>query len=99
MNSSTTVDASVQARANDNDNDRATDQLALLAQWSGQQSITLPCGRYHLSEIDGSGSMTINAQGNVAIFVDGALSAKQGLKEREFRRVQKSILFKLIVLC
>jgi hypothetical protein len=74
------VAASVQARANDNDNDRATEQLALLSRWSGQESITLPCGRYHVSEIDGAGSMTINALGNVAIFVDGALSAKQGLR-------------------
>lgn len=74
------VASSVQARASANDNDRATEQLALLAQWNGQQSITLPCGRYHLSEIDGSGSMTIHAAGNVALFVDGSVSATQGLK-------------------
>ena len=74
------VAGSVQARASDHDNDRAVDQLALLSRWSGQQSVTLPCGRYYLSEIDGAGSMTINAAGNVAIFVDGSVSATQGLK-------------------
>ncbi|HTU59181.1 MAG TPA: hypothetical protein VMF89_12120, partial [Polyangiales bacterium] len=52
------VAGSVQGRANDNDNELALDQLALLSQWTGQQSVTLPCGRYHLSEIDGAGSMT-----------------------------------------
>jgi hypothetical protein len=72
----------VQARATDNDNARAPEQLALLAQWSGEQAITLPCGRYYLSEIDGSGSMTINAMGNVALFVAGPISAKQGLRIR-----------------
>lgn len=74
------VAGSVQARANDNDNELAPEQLALLSQWSGQQSVTLPCGRYYLSEIDGAGSMTIQAAGNVVIFVDGSVSAKQGLK-------------------
>ena len=74
------VAGSVQARANDHDNDRAAEQLVTLSQWTGQQTVTLPCGRYYLSEIDGSGSMTINALGHVAIFVDGSVSAKQGLK-------------------
>lgn|GEM_PF-3035191 len=76
------VASSVQARANDNDNDLAVDQLALLSQWTGQQTVTFPCGRYYLSEIDGAGSMTIQATGHVAIFVDGSVSAKQGLTIR-----------------
>ena len=74
------VAASVRARATDNDNDGALEQLALLSQWSGQQTVTLPCGRYHLNEIDGAGSLTIRATGNLALFVDGSLSAKQGLR-------------------
>jgi hypothetical protein len=76
------VAALVAARASDNDNDRAVDQLALLNRWSGQQSVTLPCGRYHLNEMDGDGSMTVNVTGNVALFVDGGISAKQGLTIR-----------------
>lgn len=77
------VALTVQARATDNDNAQASEELSRLARWTGEQSITLPCGRYYLSEIDGGGgSMTVNATGNVALFVDGGVSAKQGLQIR-----------------
>jgi hypothetical protein len=78
------VAQTVKARAsdNDNDNDQASEDIARLARWSGEQSITLPCGRYYLSKIDGDGSMTVNAMGNVVLFVDGGVSAKQGLQFR-----------------
>lgn len=76
------VAKTVKARATDNDNDQASEDIARLARWSGEQSITLPCGRYYLSEIDGDGSMTVNATGNVVLFVDGGVSAKQGLRFR-----------------
>jgi hypothetical protein len=77
------VAKTIQARASDNDNDQASEELARLAHWNGEQTISLPCGRYYLSEIDGGdGSMTVNATGNVVLFVDGSVSAKQGLQLR-----------------
>lgn len=74
------IGASVRAREADNDNAQAMDAIAQLTRWSGQQSITLPCGRYYLPEIDGDGSMDIQANGHVAIYVAGGVSVKQGLK-------------------
>jgi cytoskeletal protein CcmA (bactofilin family) len=86
------VAASVQARAKDNDNDQASEELAQLARWNGEQSITLPCGRYYLSEIDGDGSMTVNAMGNIVLFVDGSVSAKQGLQIRAAPSARVSLI-------
>jgi hypothetical protein len=88
------VAAIVQARASDNDNDQAREELDQLARWSGEHSITLPCGRYYLSEIDGDGSMTVNAMGNVVLFVDGSVSAKQGLQIRAAPSARVSLVIK-----
>lgn len=74
------IEASVRARATDNDNAQAQDQVDLLQRWSGAQSITLPCGRYYLQTIDGGGSMDITATGNVALFIDGGASVTDGLQ-------------------
>ncbi|HET8937964.1 MAG TPA: hypothetical protein VFN67_31185 [Polyangiales bacterium] len=84
----------VKAHASDNDNDQASEDIARLARWSGEQSITLPCGRYYLSEIDGDGSMTVNAMGNVVVFVDGGVSAKQGLHFRAATGARVSLVVK-----
>ena len=37
--------------------------------------VTLPCGRYYLTEIVGLGSITVHVPGRTALFVDGDLNA------------------------
>jgi len=65
------VAALVQARASDNDNDRAGLDPASLDDYSGMRALTLDCGRYYLPRLAGSGPLQIEARGRVALFIDG----------------------------
>lgn len=58
-------------------NDNASIGLADDALEDGGE-LTLPCGRYHLTKIEGS--TTLNLKGRVAIFVDGNIAIDGGLK-------------------
>jgi hypothetical protein len=42
-----------------------------LSQLVGTKSVTLPCGRYHVDSVGGTGNLTLDVQGRVALFIDG----------------------------
>ena len=42
-----------------------------LSGYSGDTTLELPCGRYYLGPVHGSGTLTLRATGRVAILVDG----------------------------
>jgi hypothetical protein len=65
-------------RASDNDNAAVTASLNKLSHASDKVEFALPCGRYYVGSIAGEGSVTIHAQGHVALFVDGAVNLQQG---------------------
>jgi hypothetical protein len=64
----------VHAHRTDNDN-RAIGLGAFdLEAIDAPTTLELPCGRYHVSGIRGSGSLTLRTSGHVVLFVDGAIS-------------------------
>lgn len=48
----------------------AADALSSVA---GDVTVTLPCGRYYLDQIQGGGTLTIRAAGHAALFVGGSV--------------------------
>ena len=61
----------VESRRSSNDNASiglATDRLN---NFSGDQTLTLPCGRFFLDRITGSGKVTIQVSGRTALFIGG----------------------------
>jgi hypothetical protein len=69
----------VRERATDNDNDSAPASLSRLSNVATAMAVTLPCGRYYVPAIEGSGGLTIHALGNLALFVDGRVRLDGGL--------------------
>lgn len=60
------------ARTN-NDNARASLEQSALASVVGSTHITLPCGRFYLDQIVGTGDVQIDVTGPVALFIGGSL--------------------------
>jgi hypothetical protein len=56
-----------------NDNVRASLNGSELASVTGAASITLPCGRFYLDQIAGTGNVQLDVTGPVALFVGGSL--------------------------
>ncbi|MCG8557228.1 MAG: hypothetical protein MJD61_18370 [Proteobacteria bacterium] len=69
------VDIAGFVRAHRGVNDNASINLdpAAFARFSGERVLNLPCGRYYLNGVDGTGRLAIRAQGRVALFVGGDL--------------------------
>lgn len=63
-------------------NDNAAIKLnpAKLQAYTSATTLQLPCGRFYLKGISGSGGLTINVTGRTALFVGGAVSASGGFK-------------------
>jgi len=61
----------VSAHQNQNYNDTLPITAAHLDGFVGPTELSLPCGLYYLSNIAGTGQLTIRATGRVALFVDG----------------------------
>jgi len=68
----------VRERATDNDNASATDALGRLSNATTDVTVTLPCGRYYVPAIEGTGRVTVHALGNLALFVDGRVRLDHG---------------------
>lgn len=64
----------------ENDNEAEDLSPRALKQISSDREITLPCGRYHLSEISGAGDVTIKATGRLALAVSGGIDLIGGLR-------------------
>jgi hypothetical protein len=68
------IAALVAGGKSNNDNDRwgiARDALASVA---GSTQLSLPCGRFYLSQIAGMGNVVVQVNGLAAVFVDGPVS-------------------------
>jgi hypothetical protein len=67
--------------AHQNDNENAMINLAAnaLANPPADVRLDLPCGRYYLTSIGGSHSVTIVAHGNTAVFIAGSVSLSGSL--------------------
>lgn len=61
----------IAAAATENENASIGLAVDATSNLSAMQTLTLPCGRYHLSAITGTAPLTIHATGHVAVFVDG----------------------------
>jgi hypothetical protein len=57
-----------------NDNDRLGISRDALASVAGSTQVSLSCGRFYLSQIAGIGSVVVQVNGLVALFVDGPVS-------------------------
>lgn len=58
-------------------NDNEVENVVTATTWQdggGPDNITLPCGRYYLSEIEHPGGLTIRAEGRTVLFVDGDMT-------------------------
>jgi hypothetical protein len=73
------IAALVNAARDDNDNDALGLDARELAGFNSDQERTLPCGRYFLTRLAGAGALSIRAQGNVALFVEGNVELDQTL--------------------
>lgn len=73
------VAALVDAARGDNDNAALDLDPAELSAFDAERELTLPCGRYFLTRLAGSGALTVRAQGNVALFVEGNVELDQTL--------------------
>lgn len=61
----------VSARSQSNDNAAIALDSNRLANYSGDQTINLPCGRFYLNRIGGQGKVTLNITGRTALFIGG----------------------------
>jgi hypothetical protein len=57
-----------------NDNDRLGISRDALAKVAGSTQLSLPCGRFYLSQIAGAGNVVVQVNGLAAVFVDGPVS-------------------------
>jgi hypothetical protein len=57
-------------------NDDAALHVITATTWAngGPDSVNLPCGRYYLTQIEHTGTLTINAEGRTVLFVDGDMN-------------------------
>lgn len=63
-------------------NDNIVEQVLTSSTWSdgqGPNQITLPCGRYYLSNIKHPSTLTIRAEGRTVLFVDGDVEIGGGI--------------------
>ena len=62
-------------------NDNATIFLDVdrLKNYNGNTTVTLPCGRFYLSGINGNGALTLQINGRVALFIGGDLQLSNPL--------------------
>ncbi len=67
------VGALVDAHQTTNDNDAIGLEADALMDLGADARLTLPCGRYHVSGIEGD-ALTLEATGRVALFVDGDMA-------------------------
>jgi hypothetical protein len=70
----------VKARANDNDNAAAGGAIERMRHFTGDLSLNLPCGRYYVTGLEGTGQVVIHAQGNLALFIDGNVQLERHLR-------------------
>lgn len=68
------IDQLVEQAATTNDNVAHSIQPDVLASVQGSAELVLPCGRFYLSEIAGSGIVVIRAKGMTALFVEGSIA-------------------------
>lgn len=61
----------VEQRRSSNDNQAIALDPALLTNFTGDQTLNLPCGRFFLNRIGGSGKVNLNISGRTALFVGG----------------------------
>ncbi len=61
----------VTARSQSNDNASIPLDPNRLANYSGDQTINLPCGRFYLNRVGGQGKVTLNITGRTALFIGG----------------------------
>ena len=64
-------------------NDNASLRVLTSTTWAsgaGPDTITLPCGRYYLTQIQHPRSLTIRAEGRTVLYVDGDLTLGGGLR-------------------
>ena len=73
------IAALVKAHINDNDNAAVRSSIEQLRHFTGDLSVTLPCGRYYVTGLEGNGGVTIRAQGHVALFIDGNVQLEKRL--------------------
>jgi hypothetical protein len=76
------VGALARAARDDNDNVALGLDPTEFASFDGNRELPLPCGRYFLTRLAGNGALTIRAQGNVALFVEGNVELDQTLDLR-----------------
>ena len=76
------IASAVKARATDNDNALAPSAIERLRHFTGtgDVNISLPCGRYYVTGLEGDGQVLIHAQGNVALFIDGNVQLERRLR-------------------
>lgn len=58
----------------DNDNGAHAIDSSALAAVSGEAELSLPCGRFYLSKIEGFGRVVLRANAMTALFVDGSIA-------------------------
>lgn len=68
----------VAARADNNDNASLPLAKDATTNLSADKTIELPCGRYYLDRLTGSGRVTFHAKGRVALFIGQDVSTSEG---------------------
>lgn len=76
----TDVSAFVAHHASDNDNASIDLDRGAYANLQADTSLSLPCGRYYLSTIAGGASLSIRAEGRVALFIGQDVSLDKNLE-------------------
>ncbi|HEX7476969.1 MAG TPA: hypothetical protein VF331_04130 [Polyangiales bacterium] len=76
------IEALVAARASDNDDAAHGLDPSHLDGFAGVTTLDLPCGRYYLTRVAGSGDLQISAHGNVQLFVAGNMELDRSLVVR-----------------
>jgi hypothetical protein len=64
----------VASSRDDNENELIHLAPDRLTGYSGDVTLELPCGRYHLGPVHGDGALTLRATGRVAVLIDGDLA-------------------------
>lgn len=73
------IDRFIDRAAESNENESEGLNPDQLAAFSGSERIELPCGRYYLRGVRGSGSLTLVARERTAIFVEGDFDVSGGV--------------------
>lgn len=86
------IAGAVKAHMSDNDNAAASGMIEKLRHFTGDLSVTLPCGRYYVTGLEGDGQVVIRAQGNLALFIDGNVQLERHLRVEAEGEARVSIL-------